>query len=226
MTIPNHVAIILDGNRRWAKSRNLPTLEGHRKGVDAFLDIGKKSRELGIRILTGWCFSTENWDRSKEEVSYLMKIFEATIDRYLNDALKEEVRILHIGRKDRIPESLKTKIKYAEEETAHFKKYYMVFALDYGGRDDILRAINKLVKVNEDITESTIDAYLDTRDLPYPNPDLIIRTGGEVRTSGFMSWQSAYSEYIFLPQPLPDLTPDLFAACIDEYSQRQRRFGK
>ncbi|MBI4225831.1 di-trans,poly-cis-decaprenylcistransferase, partial [Candidatus Roizmanbacteria bacterium] len=131
--IPKHVAIILDGNRRWARERGLPKFEGHRRGLNQVIEIGKKARELGIKILTVWVFSTENWDRSRKEVSYIMKLGERAVADYLKDALKEQVRIIHIGRKDRIPKNLRDKIKEAEEKTKKFSRYYFVIALDYGG---------------------------------------------------------------------------------------------
>ena len=142
--IPKHVAIILDGNRRWARERRLPTLEGHRRGLNAVIEISKKARQMGIKILTVWVFSTENWDRSKAEVSYIMKLGERAVANYLKEALKEQVRIIHIGRKDRIPNNLRDKLREAEEKTKKFSKYFFVIALDFGGRDDIIRAIKKI----------------------------------------------------------------------------------
>lgn len=229
MDIPTHVAMILDGNRRWAKEKGLPTLEGHRRGLAALVKVGKRARELGIRILTVWAFSTENWDRTKEEKIYLMKLFESAVDQYLKEALKEEVRIVHLGRKDRIPARLKEKIIDAEEKTKHFTKYFFAVALDYGGRDDIIRAVKKVksskLKV-ESLDEQVFSRFLDTRDLPRSDVDLVIRTGGAIRTSGFLLWQTEYAEYIFFNKYMPDMTPDDFEHCIREYSNRQRRFGK
>ena len=239
MNIPNHVAIILDGNRRWAREKGLPTFEGHRRGLNQVIKIGKKARQLGIKILTVWAFSTENWDRTVEEKAYLMKLFEHTIKLYLKKALNEQIRIIHLGRKDRISKRLKEKIVEAEKKTKKFSKYYFCIALDYGGRDDVLRAAQqvqsskfppslKLRRTSkiQSLTEEKFNKYLDTKDLPQSDIDLVIRTGGEIRTSGFMIWQAAYAEYIFVKKYMPDFTPEDFEKCIKEYSIRQRRFGK
>lgn len=227
--IPNHVAIIPDGNRRWAKEKGLPILVGHQKGFQRAIDIGKKARQMGIKILTLWAFSTENWRRTKEEINYLMEIYKKLIDKYLKEALKEEIRIIHLGRKDRIDKILRKKIANAEEKTRKFNKYYLAIALDYGGQDEILRAINKIRNPQSAISNLSINQFskfLDTKDLPFPNPDLIIRPGGEQRLSGFLLWQSAYSELMFINKYFPDFTPDDFEQCIKEYMHRQRRFGK
>ncbi|MBI4008682.1 di-trans,poly-cis-decaprenylcistransferase [Candidatus Roizmanbacteria bacterium] len=242
MAVPKHVAIILDGNRRWAREKGLPTFEGHRRGFNAVVKIGEKARELGIKIVTLWFFSTENFDRSEEEKGYLWKLFEEGIKSNLKTALKEQIRIIHIGRKDRIPKRLKDKIIEVEKKTKDFNKYYLVIALDYGGKDDILRGINKFREnfkfqisrqsrgssktANFKLNEQIFSQFLDTKDLPQSDVDLVIRTGGEVRTSGFMIWQAAYAEYIFVKKYLPDFTPQDFENCIKEYQRRQRRFGK
>lgn len=237
MNIPTHVAIILDGNRRWAREKGLPAFEGHRRGLNQVIEIGKKARQLGIKILTVWAFSTENWDRTVEEKAYLMKLFKHSVEKYLKEALKEQIRIIHLGRKDRISRRLKDEIAEAEEKTKKFSKYYFCIALDYGGRDDIIRAIQKIRNPKSldfaqdksdirNLTPEILNEYLDTKDLPQLDIDLVIRTGGEIRTSGFMIWQAAYAEYIFVKKYLPDFTPKDFEECIAEYSQRQRRFGK
>ncbi len=229
MNIPNHVAIIPDGNRRWAKEKGLVTLEGHKKGYQRAIEIGKRARKMGIKVMTFWAFSTENWERTKKEVSYLMNIYKLLVDQYLKEALKEEIKIIHLGRKDRINKTLRKKISDAEEKTKHFNKYYLAIALDYGGRDEVLRAAEKIRNSKFEIrnlTEQSFAQLLDTKDLPYPNPDLIIRPGGESRLSGFMLWQSQYSEFVFIKKNFPDFTPDDFEACIKEYMDRQRRFGR
>lgn len=227
--LPIHVAIIPDGNRRWAKEHNLPTFEGHRRGYNVANKIAKHAHKMGIPILTYWAFSTENWLRIKEEVGYLMKLFEKGINQHLKEALVDQVRIIHIGRKDRIPSSLSTKIEETEKKTAHFNKYFLVIALDYGGRDEIERAIKKLSIFNNQSSikdKQNMNNYLDTKDLPQQEPDLIIRTGGEKRTSGFMLWQSEYSEYEFVDKLFPDFTIDDFEKAIKDYQERKRRFGK
>jgi len=227
--IPNHIAIIPDGNRRWAKEHGLPSLEGHRKGFDVAVKIGRKIRALGIHTLTIWAFSTENWNRSKEEVSYLMKMYEIFIERNLRQAMKEKIKIIHLGRKDRISKKLLEKIQNSEEKTKNFKNYILNIALDYGGRDEVIRAIKKATsdkRQETSITEESFNNFLDTANQPYPNPDLIIRTSGEQRTSGLMIWQVAYAEYVFLKKHFPDLNEKDIEEAIDEYSSRQRRFGK
>lgn len=219
---PKHVAIIPDGNRRWAKSKNLPTFEGHRRGFDALVNVARESRKLDIKVMTVWGFSTENWKRSPEEVSYLMDIYNEMIDRYLDEAMKDEIRIIHLGRKDRLNKNLVGKIADAENKTRDFDKHYLCIGLDYGGRDEIVRAVKK----GQIEKEGDIDKLLDTSILPYPNPDLIIRTGGEKRLSGYLLWQSEYSELMFVDKYLPDFTPDDFNNCIMQYSERNRRYGK
>ena len=216
-----HLALIPDGNRRWAKAKGLPTLIGHQRGFDRANELVKEARNLGIKIVTLWAFSTENWKRSQEEVGYLMELYLKMIDRHLKEALENSTRIIHIGRKDRINERLRNKIQAAEEKTKDFTKYYLVIALDYGGRDEIIRAINQ----KEHLTEENIGRYLDTKALPYPNPDLIIRTSGEYRMSGFMLWQSAYSEYYFSQKHFPDFSKEDLHQAVLEFNQRKRRFG-
>ena len=229
MNTPTHIAIIPDGNRRWAKEHNLPTLAGHKKGFEVAVKIGRKIRSMGINTLTMWAFSTENWNRTPTEVSYLMKMYEIFVERNLKEALKEKIRIIHIGRKDRIPKSLLEKLKKSEEQTKNFNNYILNIAIDYGGRNEIIRAIKKITNHKSQITnlsEDNFNEFLDTANQPYPNPDLIIRTGGEQRTSGLMIWQAAYAEYIFLQKHFPDLKDEDIESAVEEYSQRQRRFGK
>ncbi len=216
-----HLAIIPDGNRRWAKAKSLPTLVGHQRGFDRANELVREAHNLGIKIVTIWAFSTENWKRAQEEVSYLMELYLKMIDRHLQEALEKSTRIIHLGRKDRINERLKNKIQEAESKTQDFSQNYLVIALDYGGRDEILRAIKK----NHNLTEENFFQSLDTKDLPYPEPDLIIRTSGELRMSGFMLWQSAYSEYYFSQKHFPDFSKEDLHQAISEYNQRKRRFG-
>lgn len=226
--LPKHIAIIPDGNRRWAKEKGLPTFEGHRQGFNQSIKIAKKVRNLGIKVLSFWAFSTENWKRDKEEISYLMDLYYQMMKINIKEALREKVRIIHLGRKDRISNKLRLKISEAEEKTKNFDNYYLAIALDYGGRDEIIRVINKINQLKikaKNFSEEKINQLLDTKDLPYPYPDLIIRTSGEVRTSGFMIWQAAYSEWIFHPKHFPDFTPYDLEKCVEEYKKRKRRFG-
>lgn len=227
--IPKHVALICDGNRRWAKGHNLPSFEGHRKGSEAIKKLYSVAWELGIHTMTLWAFSTENWERAKDEIEYLMKLFTNAVDESLSLAIKHQARFIHIGRKDRIGAELLKKITNAENETKHFTDRFIVIALDYGGKDEVVRAIQKYQQ--QTTKESAFDQKLfeqclDSKDLPYPKPDLIIRTGGEQRTSGFMIWQTCYSELMPINQFLPDLTPEIFKECIENFQSRQRRFGK
>ncbi|MBI4091925.1 MAG: di-trans,poly-cis-decaprenylcistransferase [Candidatus Levybacteria bacterium] len=227
--LPNHIAIIPDGNRRWAREQGLPTFEGHRKGFDVGVKIARYIRSLGIHTLTVWAFSTENFNRTQEEVSYLMRLYEKMLDKFLSEALKDNVRIIHLGRKDRIPKSLLKKIENVEQKTHDNAKHILNLALDYGGRDEILRAIKRIHNsefIIQNLEESNFAQFLDTAGQPYPDPDLIIRTSGEMRTSGLMIWQAAYAEYIFFDKHFPDLKPSDIDRAISEFAKRQRRFGK
>ncbi len=231
--LPNHVAIIPDGNRRWAKEKGLPTIEGHRRGFNAAVNIAKKIRSMGVSTLTLWAFSTENWNRTADEIGYLMKLFEILFDKNLKSAIADRTKITHIGRKDRLSETLLAKIKKAENETKQFDKHFLNIALDYGGRDEVIRAVKKITSdivakklALDTLNEVKFQEYLDTGGLLHPDPDLVIRTSGEVRTSGFMMWQSAYSEFVFLEKYFPDITDDDIEDILGQFTIRQRRFGK
>lgn len=224
----HHIAIIPDGNRRWAKEKGLPSFEGHRQGFETTVKLSRKIRQMGIHTTTIWAFSTENWKRTTEEVGYLMGLFERAVDSYLQEALDDQVRIVHLGRKDRIPKGLLKRIINAEEKTKNYTHFLLNVCLDYGGHDEILRAVKKIQEQNtySNITLENFNDYLDTANQPHPNPDLTIRTSGEMRTSGFMPWQAAYSEYIFLDKYFPDMNEDDIDNSIEEFNNRQRRFGK
>ena len=226
--VPDHIAIIPDGNRRWARARGLHTLQGHKKGFDAAVKVSRAARDFGVHTITLWGFSTENWDRTKEEINYLMRLYAKLIDDYLKEAKKDNVRIVHLGRKDRLPQSLLKKINYAEETTKDNSKYIMNIAIDYGGQDDIIRATRGMIRdgvAPEKVDKKLFEKYLDTKDQPYPYLDLIIRTSGEQRTSGFLLWQSAYSEMYWENDHFPDFTAEKLKAAILDYSRRRRRFG-
>lgn len=226
--VPDHLGIIPDGNRRWARARGLYTLEGHRRGFERAVELSRAARDLGIHTVTLWGFSTENWDRSKKEINYLMRLYEKLIDDYLKEAQKDGIRIIHLGRKDRIPKFLLKKITFAEKSTKENKKYIMNIAIDYGGQDDILRATKEIVKEGvkpEQISKELFEKYLDTKDQPYPYLDLIVRSSGEQRTSGFLLWQSAYAETYWLDCHFPDFTPERLKEILLDYSRRRRRFG-
>lgn len=226
--IPNHIAIIPDGHRRWAKARGLPTFEGHRRGFERAVKIAQSCFSLGIHTVSFWCFSTENWRRSREEVDYLMKIYKKLVEELLSVSLEYRARIIHLGRKDRIPKWLLETLNRAERETRENRKHILNIALDYGGHDEILRATRKMLKGKlrpEDLREEVYKEYLDTKGQPFPYPDLIIRTSGEQRLSGFMSWQNAYSEFYFEKDHFPDFTAEKLKKAILDYSKRERRFG-
>ena len=241
--VPNHTAIIPDGNRRWARERGLPAFEGHRRGAETATKIARAARDFGIHTLTIWGFSTENWSRSQTEINYLMKIFEDLVDKNLKEAQEKGVKIIHLGRKERLPRSLAQLLAQAEKSTRNNSKYVFNIAIDYGGQDELLRAFEKALKEIETgkITLEKLRKevgkyqnkypyyyfkhYLDTGDQPYPYPDLIIRTSGEQRLSGFLLFQAAYSELYFEPCHFPDFTPEKLKEAILEYSKRNRRFG-
>lgn len=226
--VPNHIAMILDGNRRWARKQGLGVINGHRSAadkVDALLD---RLDELGVKTVTLWGFSTENWKRDQLQVQGLMKLFEEFIDKFKDKAIRKESRVIHLGRKDRLPSSLLKKIADIEQETAHFSRRVINMALDYGGRDEILRAIKRIQDQGvsaDSLTEENFNQYLDTADDICPEPDMIVRTGGEMRMSGFMAWQGIYAEYYFIDKFFPDLTPEDMDDIVAEYARRERRFG-
>jgi len=222
-TLPKHVAIIMDGNRRWAKERDLPTMEGHRRGAANFEKLVNKSRELGIQCLSAWAFSTENWARSKEEVTFLFKLIEKMIKRYKEKCVKEKIRFVHLGRKDRIPESLSKIIADTEEKTRDFTNFIVCLAIDYGGHDELIRTVNKVLEKNLGITPENVEKNLDTSILP--QIDLVIRTGGEKRLSGFMSWQCAYAELYFTDTYFPSFGTKELEKAIKDFGNRERRFG-
>lgn len=227
--IPRHLAIIPDGNRRWARQHHLPTFVGHQRGFKRLQDLIRAMREWGVHTITIWAFSTENWERGKKELDYLMKLYEKIIDDSLAEAQKEKAKIIHLGRKDRIPKNLLKKITGAEEATRDFNGRVLNIALDYGGRDEILRAIARMSNVKwqmSNLDEEKFENFLDTAGQLYPNPDLLIRTSGELRTSGFLPWQTAYTEFYFFKKHLPDFTVEDLKEAILDYSRRERRFGK
>ena len=226
--IPTHLGLIPDGNRRWARERGLNTFEGHKQGFKAAVEVTRASWEMGIHTVSLWFFSTENWNRSKEEVAYLMKIYDGLIKSLLKDAKKYGVKMVHLGRKEKIPRWLSKTAQGAEKETKRARKHILNFCLDYGGQDEILRAAEKLLRENskpEKLTKEIFESYLDTGNQPHSYPDLIIRTSGEQRLSGFMSWQNTYSEFYFEPDHFPDFNPAKLKKAIFEYSRRKRRFG-
>ncbi len=226
--VPDHLAIIPDGNRRWARARGLHTLKGHKAGFDRAVELGRAARAIGIHTVTLWGFSTENWDRTPSEISYLMKLYEKLIDDYLKEAEENEVRIVHLGRKDRLPKALLKKIGFAENKTKDYQRHIMNIAIDYGGHDDIIRATQNIIrdKIPADkIDKKLFENYLDTKNQPYPYVDLLIRTSGEQRTSGLLLWQMEYAEMYWSDVHLPDFDTDKLKDAILDYSRRRRRYG-
>ena len=193
--IPQHISIIMDGNRRWAKERGLPSLEGHRKGAENLEKLLDYCKKRGIKCVSTWAFSTENWKRSEDEKKYLFDLMREAVKKHSATCLEKESRFIHLGRKDRIPEDLKNSIMEIEEKTKGFTDFTFAIAIDYGGHDELMRTIKKLEEEKLEITTENIESHLDTNKLP--QVDLIIRTGGDYRLSGFMSWQCAYAELFF-----------------------------
>ncbi len=225
-SIPEHVAVIMDGNGRWARSRGLPRLAGHRAGVENLRRIIEACVEFGIQILTIYAFSTENWERPAAEVRGLMSILEEVIDRELKELHGNGVQLRHIGRLEGLRPELQTKVKHAIELTQHNERLILNVAFNYGGRDEIVQAIKKMVEDGikpDQVSEEVISRYLYTAELP--DPDLIIRTSGELRVSNFLIWQGAYAEWYVTPTYWPDFGPENLREALWEYARRERRFG-
>ncbi|MFA4032599.1 isoprenyl transferase [Blautia stercoris] len=230
MVIPNHVAIILDGNGRWAKKKGMPRTYGHAKGCENLEKICSVAKELGVKYLTVYAFSTENWKRSKEEVDALMKLFRNYMKKCIKISRDNKMQVRVIGDPTAFDPDLQEKIKELEEYSSQYDELYFQIALNYGSRDEIKRAVQKMAedvkaeKLNpEEISERTISDYLDTKGLP--DPDLLIRTSGEERLSNFLMWQLAYTEFYFTDVAWPDFNKAEFEKAIAKYNQRDRRFG-
>ena len=230
MTVPNHVAIILDGNGRWAKRKGMPRSYGHVKGCENLEKVCSVAKELGVKYLTVYAFSTENWKRSKEEVDSLMKLFRNYMKKCLKIAKENRMRVKIIGDPSAFDLDLQEKIKELEAYSAQFDELHFQIALNYGSRDEITRAVRQMgediqkgVLDPKQIQEDTISSYLDTRELP--DPDLLIRTSGEERLSNFLMWQLAYTEFYFTDVPWPECDKAEFEKAIAKYNQRDRRYG-
>ncbi len=223
---PNHVAIIMDGNGRGARKRNLPRVAGHQAGTNNLRRILRACVDQGVKILTLYAFSTENWRRPEDEVNGLMRILETVIERELDELDRNGVQVRHIGRMDRVPAGLQAKIKSAVEKTRHNDRLILNVALNYGGRAEIVDAVRAMLAegLNPDyIDEDTISRYLYTCGLP--DPDLIIRTSGEYRSSNFLIWQGAYSEFYVTDAYWPDFDENELKKAIEQFNKRDRRFG-
>jgi undecaprenyl diphosphate synthase len=226
LRIPYHLAIIMDGNGRWAKARGLPRLAGHRAGTENLRRTLRSCVDLGIKVLTIYAFSTENWERPLNEVRGLMSILERVIDRELQELNANGVQIRHIGRLEGVSQRLQRKIKHALEVTAHNDRLILNVAFNYGGRAELVDAIRRIVNdghTAEEVDEAMLSRYLYTSGLP--DPDLIIRTSGELRVSNFLLWQGAYAEYYVTPTYWPDFDREELHKALEQYSRRERRYG-
>ena len=225
--VPAHIAIIMDGNGRWARQRNLPRLAGHRAGTENLRRVIRACVEFGVRYLTIYAFSTENWARPREEVEGLMEIMREFIDKELDELDAEGVQIRHVGKLEGVRPELQAKIREAIERTRDNQRLVLNVAFNYGGRDEIVRAVRRIVQEGipaEEITEETIANRLYTAGIP--DPDLVIRTSGEIRTSNFLLWQTAYAEWYFTPVFWPDFGRENLLEAIADYNRRERRFGR
>jgi len=220
---PNHIAIIMDGNGRWAKSRGLSRTAGHEEGAKTVREITKYCSQIGVKYLTLYAFSTENWTRPKLEVEFLLKLLQRWFTSELPVYLANNVKFKAIGDLSKFSKSLQKTIKDVEEKTAHCTELTQVLALNYGSRDELTRAFKKMSENNLEITEENIDASLDTA--TFGDVDLLIRTSGEVRISNFLLWQCAYSEMFFTNTLWPDFAPKELAEIIEQFTKRERRFG-
>lgn len=224
--VPRHVAIIMDGNGRWARRRGLPRAAGHRAGTENLRRVLPAAIELGIEVLTLYAFSTENWRRPHPEVRALLALMERVIDRELDELSREGVRIRHLGRAEGVEPRLMAKIRHAEELTAHNSRLIVNIAFNYGGRAEIVDAVREIVAEGlspEEVTEEAITRRLGTADLP--DPDLVIRTGGDLRLSNFLIWQANYAEFYCTTTFWPDFDRDELYRALLAYEQRRRRFG-
>jgi undecaprenyl diphosphate synthase len=222
-----HLAIIMDGNRRWAKERGLPSLEGHRAGYERMKEVGDWCLDRGIKTLSVFAFSTENWDRTEEEVGYLMDLLEKALTNELQHFASKGVRMKIVGRRDRLRPSILRAIEAAERNTAENTRATFAICLNYGGRPEILDACKKMIEDGvkpEDVTETEFAKRLYWPDMP--NPDLVVRTSGEERLSGFLTWESVYSELYFTQKHWPDFDEQELDKALEEFASRQRRFGK
>jgi len=219
-----HIAIIMDGNRRWAKEKNLPSTFGHKKGVDALKTTLKACNEFGVKYLTVYAFSTENWNRKPEEVNFLMDLLCETIKNELKEMDENNVVLKFIGDIESLNEKLRKTLKDAEKTTENNTGVNLQIAFNYGSRAEIVKAVKEIVASGEKvITEETVSKHLYTSSIP--DPDLLIRTGGEMRVSNYLLWQIAYSEFVVIPEFWPEFDKEKLAECIKEFAKRNRRWG-
>lgn len=230
MKVPNHVAIILDGNGRWAKAKGMPRSYGHKKGCENLETICDDMKALGIKYLTVYAFSTENWKRSKEEVGYLMTLFRGYLKKCIKISERNKMRVRIIGDKTGFDKDIQESIQKLEEFSKGFDELHFQIALNYGSRDEIRRGMQKMAQkvqagelLPEDISEAVIESFLDTEGIP--DPDLLIRTSGEQRLSNFLLWQLAYTEFYFTKVAWPDFHREELVKAIEKYNERDRRYG-
>jgi len=224
--VPQHIAIIMDGNGRWARKRGLPRLAGHRAGTENLRRVIEACVEFGVKFLTIYAFSTENWTRPEHEVSGLMRIFDDVFDRELAELHRQGAQLRHIGRLDGLNASLREKVRNGIEMTKNNNRLVLNVAFNYGSRDEIVHAIHDMLKDGldpDEVDEEVVSSYLFTAQSP--DPDLVIRTSGEQRTSNFLLWQSAYSEWIFPDVYWPDFGREELLSAIQEFGSRERRYG-
>lgn len=223
--IPQHIAFICDGNRRWAESRGLPPLAGHKAGISNFENLVDWFFTRGVTTITFFLFSTENWNRSKEEIDFLMDLFYTELDKNIKHALEKNLRYRVVGSRDKLPKKLAKKCDELENKSSENTGGTVVFALNYGGQDEIVNAVNDAMAAGQPVDKNTFETFLDTGDLlPI---DLMVRTSNEFRISNFLLWKLAYAELLFLPEHWPDLvrSEKLWQFTLDEYAKRNRRFG-
>ena len=231
LKIPTHVSIIMDGNGRWAKKRGMPRTFGHKRGAEVVMDICQDADDLGIKYLTIYAFSTENWSRPSAEVRTLMLLFGKYLKICYNNAMENNMRVRIIGDKSALSLQLQKSIRVLEEDTRKFDGFYLQIAINYGSRDEMLRAMRKMMVdykdgkfTPEELDEARFSSYLDTADIP--DPDLMIRTSGEQRLSNYLMWQHAYSEFYFTDTAWPDFNKDELVKALEAYTRRDRRYGK
>ncbi|WP_412520383.1 isoprenyl transferase [Staphylococcus simulans] len=228
--IPEHIAIIMDGNGRWAKKRKMPRIKGHYEGMQTIKKITRAANDVGVKYLTLYAFSTENWSRPEQEVNYIMNLPVNFLKTFLPELIEKDVKVETIGFTEDLPASTLKAINHAKEKTAHNQGLKLIFAINYGGRAEIVDSVRRMFDDmqkqgynSEDITESMMNQYLMTSQ--YPDPELLIRTSGEQRISNFLIWQISYSEFIFNQKLWPDFDEQELYDCIKIYQKRQRRFG-
>lgn len=231
LKIPNHIAIIMDGNGRWAKQKGLFRTEGHKKGSERVKEVVREAQKQGVKILTLFAFSTENWDRPEQEKKYLFAYLREFLDGYKQDLIEEGIRFKAFGRRDRIEDKTMDKVKEIEKVTSSNNDFFLNIALDYGGKWDIVNAAGKIVDLvwggslkKEQLDEKVFRNYLSLSD--FDEPDILVRTAGEKRISNFLLWQSAYAEFYFPEVLWPDFDKKWVGRVIEEYSKRKRTFGK